>query len=208
LKETIERLDEVENFSVSAFADACRAGVDALMAEYRLTKAQAEKIVVAGEHCFMKLEELELLPTTDIELNVAPQGEPHLWKPLDSLSIGQKSTALLFLLMLESDSPLIIDQPESDLDNRFIADGIVPEIRRGKMRRQFILATHNPNIPVLGDAEMIIGLTTGGERGYPSIQIQPGHVGSIDKRSVADLVKDVLEGGEDAFRIRREKYGV
>ena len=208
LKETINRLSEVENISVSALANACRKGAATLQEDFGITKTQAEKITAAGESVFMRLEELELQPTTDVELNIARQGEPHVWKRLDSLSIGQKATALLFLLMLESDSPLIIDQPENDLDNRFIADGIVPQIRNEKMRRQFLLATHNPNIPVLGDAELIIGLTTVGGAIDQHVEINPDHLGSIDKPSVTDLVKDVLEGGEDAFNIRKAKYGV
>ena len=70
---------------------------------------------------------------------------------------------MLLLLLLESDAPLIVDQPEDDLDNRFITEGVVPRMRDEKQRRQFIFSTHNANIPVQGDAELIVGLTASGE---------------------------------------------
>ena len=101
----------------------------------------------------MRIEELELSPTTVIQLNTATTGDPPDWQALEDLSTGQKATALLLLLLLESDAPLIVDQPEDDLDNRFITDGVVPRMRQEKRRRQFIFSTHNANIPVLGDAE-------------------------------------------------------
>ena len=66
-------------------------------------------------------------------------------------------------MLLESDAPLIVDQLEDDLDNRFITEGIVPRMREEKQRRQFIFSTHNANIPVLGVAELIIGLSAAGE---------------------------------------------
>ena len=78
---------------------------------------------------------------------------------------------MLLLLLLESDAPLIIDQPEDDLDNRFITEGVVPKMREEKRRRQFVFSTHNANIPVLGDAELIVGLaaTGGGDGGMPTL---------------------------------------
>ncbi len=72
----------------------------------------------------MKLEDLELLPATQIQLNTATTGEPPVWQALDRLATGQKATAVLLLLMLDSEVPLIIDQPEDDLDNRLITDGV------------------------------------------------------------------------------------
>ena len=71
----------------------------------------------------MRIEELELAPTTKIELNTASDGEPASWHALEELSTGQKATAVLLLLLLESEATLVVDQPEDDLDNRFITDG-------------------------------------------------------------------------------------
>ena len=114
---------------------------------------------------------------------------------------------MLLLLLLESKAPLIVDQPEDDLDNRFITEGIVPRIREEKRCRQFVLSTHNANIPVLGDAELIVGLSPTGEAQGGSARIAPDQVGAIDTAPVRKLVEELLEGGEDAFERRRRKYG-
>ena len=94
----------------------------------------------------MRIEELDLPPTTAFRLNTAPLGEPPSWQALDELSTGQKATAVLLLLLLESDAPLIVDQPEDDLDNRFITEGVVPRMRAEKQRRQFVFSTHNAEL--------------------------------------------------------------
>ena len=155
----------------------------------------------------MQIEELELPPTTAIKLNVAADDQSPTWQTLEDLSTGQKATAVLLLLLLESNAPLIVDQPEDDLDNRFISDGIVPKMREEKRRRQFIFATHNANIPVLGDAELIVGLTAYGEAGEGKAKLSEVHMGSIDTKAVREMVEEVLEGGKDAFEMRRLKYG-
>ena len=155
----------------------------------------------------MQIEELDLHPTATIELNEAGEGPNAVWQELEDLSTGQKATAVLLLLLLESDAPLIIDQPEDDLDNRFITEGIVPKMREEKQRRQFIFSTHNANIPVLGDAELIIGLRASGEAGQGYAEIPVVHMGSIDATPVRELVEEILEGGKTAFEMRRLKYG-
>ena len=128
--------------------------------------------------------------------------DPH-WQKLDDLSTGQKATAILLLLLLESEAPLIVDQPEDDLDNRFITEVVVPKMREEKQRRQFIFSTHNANIPVLGDAELIVGM----EAHQGQAELPSDHMGSIDSAPVRALVEEILEGGERAFELRRLKYG-
>jgi len=76
----------------------------------------------------MRIEELDLPATTKLELNTAPDGESPTWQTLEALSTGQKATAVLLLLLLESEAPLIVDQPKDDLDNRFITEGVVPTL--------------------------------------------------------------------------------
>ena len=149
----------------------------------------------------MRIEELELSSTTAIQLNTAPADAPPAWQELDELSTGQKATAVLLLLLLESEAPLIVDQPEDDLDNRFITEGIVPKMREEKRRRQFIFSTHNANIPVLGDAELILGLTPSGEAGLGRATIRREHMGSLDDSSVRKLVEEILEGGGRRLRL-------
>ena len=80
----------------------------------------------------MRIEELDLQATTKIELNTAPDDEPPTWQTLESLSTGQKATAVLLLLLLESEAPVVVDQPEDYLDNRFITEGVVPIMRQKK----------------------------------------------------------------------------
>ena len=207
LSEAVEQLARSLDFSLPQFIKCCRDGADAVNKTYSIPPAQAERLAKASPEALMRIEELELPPTTAIRLNTAPFGEPPSWQPLDELSTGQKATAVLLLLLLESDAPLIVDQPEDDLDNRFITEGVVPRIREEKRRRQFIFATHNANIPVLGDAELILGLTPSGEAEGGRASIRPEHVGSIDAPAVRELVEDILEGGKDAFETRRRKYG-
>ena len=207
LSEAIGILREADQLSPSALALACREGMAALKGRFRLTGAQAERLARASNETLMRLEELDLPSITDIELNVSASGGVENWQALGQLSTGQKATAVLLLLLLDSDAPLVVDQPEDDLDNRFITDGIVPRMRDGKRRRQFVFSTHNANIPVLGDAELILGLTASGEADDGRAKIVPEHRGSIDVGTVKELVEELLEGGEEAFERRRRKYG-
>ena len=206
MSEAIDRLGEVSDLSLTQFVEACRSGGEELNQSYGIPLGQAERIASADNEIFMKIEELELAPTTTIRLNTGSKESSPVWQKLDELSTGQKATAVLLLLLLESDAPLIVDQPEDDLDNRFIAEGIIPRMREQKQHRQFIFSTHNANIPVLGDAEMILGLSASGEV-EGSARIEPEHRGSIDSQPVRELVEKILEGGRNAFEIRRRKYG-
>ena len=84
--------------------------------------------------------------------------------------------------------------------------GVVPRIRIAKKQRQFVFATHNANIPVLGDAELIAVLSASGEAGSGQGQLDPLAMGAIDTPKVKKLVEDLLEGGHTAFEARRCKY--
>lgn len=207
LSETIERLRKHQDISLAAFVEDCRKGTEALRKTYNMPTGQAENLAAAPPEVLMRVEELELPPTLSIRLNTALSGEPPAWQNLEDLSTGQKATAVLLLLLLESEAPLIVDQPEDDLDNRFITEGVVPRMREEKRRRQFLFSTHNANIPVLADAELILGLSAQGEAESGRAKIAQDHIGSIDSRSVRELVEDILEGGKDAFERRRRKYG-
>jgi predicted ATPase len=207
LAAALERLRGLEQLSLPDFARACAEGKEALMDRYGLPPGSAERLARADLSLFMRIEELELPATTSIELNTAAEGESPVWQTLEALSTGQKATAVLLLLLLESEAPLVVDQPEDDLDNRFITEGVVPIMRQEKRRRQFVFSTHNANIPVLGDAELILGLAASGEAKEGHARIAPEHMGSIDFRAVRELVEEVLEGGKEAFEMRRSKYG-
>ncbi len=207
LSEAIDRIRQSPELSLPEFVNCCQDGAETVQKRYAIPPSQAERLAKASPESLMRIEELELPPTTEIRLNTAPAGDPPSWQALRDLSTGQKATAVLLLLLLESEAPLIVDQPEDDLDNRFITDGVVPKMRDEKRRRQFVFSTHNANIPVLGDAELILGLTPLGEAGRGRGAIRQEHMGSIDDRPVRELVEDILEGGKDAFETRRLKYG-
>ncbi len=207
LQEAIDALTGLDALSLKELAEACVAGKDALSNRFQISAKQAEALAAAPPDVLMQIEELDLPATTTIELNVAADGQPAVFQTLDQLSKGQKATAVLMLLLLESEAPLVVDQPEDDLDNRFITEGVVPRMREEKRRRQFIFTTHNANIPVLGDAELIVGLSATGEAGQGRAEIPADHIGSIDSGPVRELVEELLEGGRTAFEMRRLKYG-
>lgn len=127
-------------FNVATFVTAARSGTDAL-AGLSIAGAQAKAIVDAGEPLFRELEEQSVGLAVEVQLNVASKGAPVEWRRLEDLSKGQRATALLLLLLGASTSPLVIDQPEDDLDNRFVYDGVVQKLRSLKGTRQLIVST-------------------------------------------------------------------
>jgi DNA repair exonuclease SbcCD ATPase subunit len=132
-----------------------------------------------------------------IELNVATSGRPH-FKDASDLSRGQKCTALLPILLARRDNPLIIDQPEDNLDNHFIFETVVNAVQRMKKRRQMIFITHNANIPVLAEAELVLVMNSDGRVG--AIE----NSGSVDE--CREQIIDLLEGGREAFELRSKRY--
>ncbi|MCL5005139.1 MAG: AAA family ATPase [Acidobacteria bacterium] len=150
-----------------------------------------------------RLHELETIskPPKPV-IKVLTKGSAPRQIPMNQLSDGQKHTILLTIAMLaESNLPLIIDQPEDDLDNAFVFKSVVSTLRTIKERRQVILVTHNANIAVLGDSELILPMKKSGESGDVFDR------GSVDRAETRKAVQDILEGGETAFRRRKEIYG-
>ena len=135
---------------------------------------------------------------------------------LEYLSPGTRGIALLvlYLLMDEDDTrPLLIDQPEGNLDNSSVYKQLVPYIRKAKKRRQIILITHNPNLVVATDAEQIIIATAErpSSQPYPRISYDSGgleHSVSGDSFGVREAVCLLLEGGEEAFKARENRYSL
>lgn len=145
----------------------------------------------------MAVEVVEVEDRIGIELNVGTDAEPN-FKDASELSRGQKCTALLPLLLARRDTPLVIDQPEDNLDNHFIYETVVETIRRQRGRRQMLFVTHNANIPVLGEADLVVVMNSDGRRGFVH------KCGSIDQ--CQDEIVDLLEGGREAFELRRRRY--
>jgi PHP family Zn ribbon phosphoesterase len=191
-----------KEFSPRAFVEAARAGTVELE-KLGVKGAQASTVMNAGEPLFRQLEELSVGHAVEVLLDISSEDGPRELKTLESLSKGQRATALLLLLLVASTAPLVIDQPEDDLDNRFVYDGVVANLRKLKGVRQIIASTHNANVPVLGDAELIVALEGDGQHGRP---ITDG-IGSLDDAPIRALAEDILEGGPAAFNARQHLYG-
>jgi hypothetical protein len=121
-------------------------------------------------------------------------------KPLGEYSLGQRATVILHILMhLQRHPVILIDQPEDDLDNETLYSHFIRQLLDRKELTQFVFATHNPNIPVLGDAEQAIVCRKDGET------FSFDH-GSIDDKNIQQRIVTVMEGGKDAFQRRKEIY--
>ena len=148
----------------------------------------------------IRLNEMErFLPEDLVEARV--RTADGSFKTIETGSVGEKSTAILSLLLSAGDQPIIIDQPEDDLDNQYVYNVVVNLLRRRKFSRQVIIATHNANIPVNGDAESIVALGTEERSGVVL------GAGSIDRPEIKELVSKIMEGSAEAFRLRSERYG-
>ena len=141
-----------------------------------------------------------LLPEDEIEMQY--ENRKGNYSSLAIASAGQKTTAILTFILSFGSTPLILDQPEDDLDNRLVYDLIVDRIRAIKDKRQIIIVTHNANIPVNGDAEYVISLAS--ESRNLKIQAE----GSIESTQVKNEICDVMEGGISAFKIRAARYNL
>jgi energy-coupling factor transporter ATP-binding protein EcfA2 len=145
----------------------------------------------------LALEVIAIEDRIGIELNVSSAGKPN-FKDASDLSRGQKCTALLPILLARRDSPLIIDQPEDNLDNHFIFETVVNAVQRLKRRRQMIFITHNANIPVLAEADLVLVMNS------------DGRIGVVEKSGTVDECReqiiDLLEGGREAFELRSKRY--
>ena len=125
-------------------------------------------------------------------------------KGLEQLSPGEKGALLLifYLLLDNNDIPLIIDQPEDNLDNHSVANILVPFIKKAKAKRQIILVTHNPNLAVVADAEQIIYVELDKEHDN-TFDFKSG---SIENPEINECIVKVLEGAMPAFNKRKQKY--
>jgi ABC-type lipoprotein export system ATPase subunit len=164
-----------------------RLGIDAERAHRLILQLKDTKEIY-------DIEVIELLDKPIIELKDGAHYKDSL-----SLSTGQKCTTILPILLLESENPLLIDQPEDNLDNAFVYETVVKSILEIKEKRQLIFITHNPNIPVLGEAEKVFVLESTGKEGRIK------NTGTVD--DTRDDIETIMEGGREAFELRRKRYG-
>ncbi|MDX2067062.1 MAG: AAA family ATPase [Haliscomenobacter sp.] len=145
------------------------------------------------------LDEFDLLFPED-EIIIEYQNGAGYWKPISAASAGQKTAAILTLILSHGKKPLLLDQPEDDLDNRLIYDLVVDQLRISKETRQIIVVTHNANIPVNGDSEHIIVMDA------ESKYIKPLTTGCIEEPDIKSAICEIMEGGTEAFNMRSERY--
>ncbi|ANW96256.1 hypothetical protein AXE80_08170 [Wenyingzhuangia fucanilytica] len=146
------------------------------------------------------MDELELfMPEDEVVVEYKPENAVT-FKSLSTASAGQRTTAILTFLLSFGTIPLILDQPEDDLDNRLVYDLIVDRLKIAKRSRQIIVVTHNANIPVNGDAEYIISMDS--ESQHTSVL----HSGTVEIEEIKKEICDVMEGSEKAFKMRSDRY--
>lgn len=125
------------------------------------------------------------------------------WKSISQGSIGQQTAAVLSFLLSFGKEPLVLDQPEDDLDTRMIMSLIVEQVRTMKEHRQIIIVTHNPNIVVHGDADMVHAMIDDGGR----VKRDETASGGLQEKATRQFICDVMEGGAIAFRKRFDRMG-
>ncbi|GAB6275602.1 MAG: AAA family ATPase [Rectinema sp.] len=140
-------------------------------------------------------------PEDDLKIEYSRDGRGSDWVPISQGSKGQRSAALLAFLLAFGEEPLVLDQPEDDLDNHLIYDLIVAQIRENKLRRQLIVVTHNANIVVNGDAEMIYAMD------FKNGQCVVAEDGALQQKVVRLEVCRIMEGGREALARRWARLG-
>ena len=140
-------------------------------------------------------------PSDDIRIKYNRSNDDKDWIDIGQGSQGQRSAALLAFLLAFGNEPLILDQPEDDLDNHLIYELIVRQILENKLRRQLIIVTHNPNIVVNGDAEMVHAFD------FVNGQCQVVQRGALQEKDIRDEVCKIMEGGREAFSRRWARLG-
>jgi DNA repair protein SbcC/Rad50 len=148
-----------------------------------------------------KFEEIAYKNYINLNTKIFYEVEPSNLKTLSSLSLGQKGTVLLKLFLnMGNNCPIIIDQPEDHLDNDFIYSDLVSTIRNAKMKRQIVIVTHDANLVINGDAEQVIVAR------FENDIIDHQTSGALESPDIRKKAAKILEGGDEAFRKREQKY--
>jgi len=196
LGQTVERVTQAIPPQMLARA-AQRGDADSLVERVGLSAKNAGRVVelLRESGAMYALEVVELSDVPRIELL---DGADYKLAP--DLSTGQRCTAILSILLLDSERPLLVDQPEDNLDNAFIYSTVVRSLLGTKGKRQLIFISHNPNVPTLGWAERVFVMGSDGRHGTVVQQ------GSVDE--CREHIETILEGGREAFLLRKERYGL
>lgn len=174
--------------------NACKGKGDfgAKFNNYLSTEAQKNPSLIDQILCWF--------PEDGLQVEYSRQGNGENFEPILQASAGQRAAAMLAFLLSHGTEPLVLDQPEDDLDNHLIYDLVVQQIRANKQRRQLIIVTHNPNIVVNGDAELIHVLDF-------NHQCFIKKSGALQDREIRNEICQIMEGGKDAFERRYRRLG-
>jgi len=171
----------------------------------RIGKGEAEPGIVKDARFSAFVQKLKpevfdrvgiLFPEDALRVSYSPEGDGRRFTAIAQGSPGQKTAAILAFILSHGEEPLVLDQPEDDLDNHLIYGLIVQQLRDVKRRRQVLVVTHNANIVVNGDAELVHAFVVRGGRTERSAS------GGLQEQNVRDEVCDVMEGGREAFEAR------
>lgn len=193
-----DQLTKLAALGPGALSDAFASGANGLVSR-GVTGSAAAKVLSLRPDQLRQLEECPTPDLVDVEVDLGQAGASR-WVLLNEVSPGQRATAMLSLALASGDEPLVIDQPEDDLDNRYIYEQVIRVLSDVADRRQVIVATHNANIPVLGDAELVLALTATADRSEILA------CGGLDDPVVAGQAREILEGGDEAFQARARRY--
>lgn len=170
-----------------------------------LSPLQLQDKRFAGHLTSLKPETFDRLlawfPEDSLKVTYSRRGIGTDFVPLDQGSPGQKAAAILAFLLSYGEEPMVLDQPEDDLDNHLISDLVVQQLRENKARRQVIVVTHNPNIVVNADAELVVVLESRGGQAWAA------QSGGLQDQKVRDEVCRVMEGGREALERRYRRIG-
>ncbi len=198
-----QRKQLAEKIAPRRFVDLLLArDLDSIESESGLTSGLVQKI---AEKLWSHENFADVL---SLQHNYFPEDIPQIqfqksegvYDELNSLSVGQKCTALLIIALIEGDHPVIIDQPEDALDVVSVWEDIAKKLIGRKNFRQFILTTHNSSVAVAADSDQYIILQSNATEGQISIK------GAIDRKDVKDSVISHLEGGTEPYNLKRKKY--
>jgi hypothetical protein len=142
-------------------------------------------------------------PEDSVRVSYSRDGDGQNFRPIEQGSPGQKTAAILAFLLAHGDEPIILDQPEDDLDNLLIYDLVVRQVRANKLRRQIVVVTHNANIVVNGDAEHVLVMGFPAHLGQTTIE----RAGGLQEEAIREQICAIMEGGRTAFEQRYRRIG-
>lgn len=178
-------LESIESFDASLIAESANISME-----------RAARVLT-----HLKQSDIGSLATIDLEDEVTMQLlDGADYKDISALSTGQRCTVILPIVLAHKDRLVIVDQPEDHIDNAFITSTLIKAVINRTPNSQIIFSTHNPNIPVLGDADNVIHMGSDGKRGFILAK------GNLNDNPVVAAISTVMEGGADAFLRRAEFY--